>query len=76
MTPKRHNQSIRPKYMPNFINVRNTTYNSFCTVVQKRKRDARPPAGRTSFFPTFSAEILLHYKFDSVNARLIYFVDL
>ena len=27
-------------------------YNSFCTVVRKRKCDARPPAGRTSFFPT------------------------
>ena len=29
--------------------------NSFCTMVRKRKRDARPPAhppaGRTSFFP-------------------------
>ena len=27
-------------------------YNSFRTVVWKRKCDARPPAGRTSFFPT------------------------
>ena len=52
MTPKR--QSIRPKYVPNFINKSLIVCSQWSgnESVTPSRPTARPPAGRTSFFPT------------------------